>query len=148
FTLGGWVTNNPAGIRSHPYSTNTEVDPLTYGSIQGQTEVHNIGEVWATILVEIYWALVGKYGFSPDLSNPNQSHGNVVFLHLLVDALPIQPCNPTFVDARDAIITADQNRYNGANKCLLWNAFAKRGLGKGAAKGVYEDHNDLPADCK
>jgi extracellular elastinolytic metalloproteinase len=30
-----------------------------------------------------------------------------------------------------AIIQADANRYAGANKCLLWQAFAKRGLGSG-----------------
>lgn len=30
-----------------------------------------------------------------------------------------------------AIIQADANRYGGTNKCLLWKAFAKRGLGSG-----------------
>lgn len=30
-----------------------------------------------------------------------------------------------------AVIQADANRYAGANKCTLWTAFAKRGLGYG-----------------
>jgi extracellular elastinolytic metalloproteinase len=51
----------------------------------------------------------------------------------MIDALISQPCNPTFINARDAVIQADANRYNGANKCTLWKAFAKRGLGYGAS---------------
>lgn len=43
-----------------------------------------------------------------------------------------QPCNPTFVSARDAIIDADLALTGGANACELWTGFAKRGLGQGA----------------
>lgn len=43
-----------------------------------------------------------------------------------------QPCSPNFVSARDAIIDADLALTDGANKCGLWTAFAKRGLGEGA----------------
>jgi extracellular elastinolytic metalloproteinase len=76
--------------------------------------------------------------------------GNTVALHLFIDAFSLQPCNPTFITARagrfiisidicslliisiiTAIIQADANRYAGANKCTLWKAFAKRGLGNG-----------------
>ncbi|KAJ7235518.1 Fungalysin metallopeptidase-domain-containing protein [Mycena rebaudengoi] len=47
--------------------------------------------------------------------------------------------------ARDAWIQADVNRYTGANKCLLWTAFASRGLGVGAADHV--DSAAVPEDC-
>lgn len=73
------------------------------------------------------------------------SEGNIVFLHLFMDALPIQPCNPTFISARDAWIQADVTRYDGANRCILWTAFASRGLGVNAAD--YEDDSTVPADC-
>lgn len=46
---------------------------------------------------------------------------------------------------RDAIIQADANRYNGANKCLLWKAFASRGLGVNAKNQV--DDATLPSGC-
>ena len=69
----------------------------------------------------------------------------MVFLHLFVDALPLQPCNPTFVTARDAWNQADMNRYGGANKCPLWKAFASRGLGVNAAD--YVDDKTIPEDC-
>ncbi|KAG8905775.1 hypothetical protein FRB99_008254 [Tulasnella sp. 403] len=122
FVLGAWVYNNPKGIRSVPYSTNKAVDPYTYATVKTKGEVHDIGEIWATVLIEVYAALVEKHGFSGDFFNPDQSEGNIVFLHLLVDALPLQPCSPTFLTARDAIILADKNRYGGANKCTLWKA--------------------------
>lgn len=46
-----------------------------------------------------------------------------------------QPCSPTFVQARDAIIDADEALTGGENACELWKAFAKRGLGSGASRG-------------
>lgn len=38
FTLGAWVDNSPAGIRSVPYSTNKKVDPYTYGTVATKDE--------------------------------------------------------------------------------------------------------------
>ncbi|KAJ7289420.1 Fungalysin metallopeptidase-domain-containing protein [Mycena rebaudengoi] len=146
FVTGTYILNRTTGGRSHPYSTSKTVNPLTYASIAELGEEHDIGEVWANILHNVYAALVGAHGFSATArTDPTGTEGNVVFLHLFVDALPLQPCEPTLPTARDAWIQADQNRYAGANKCLLWNAFASRGLGVGAADHV--DSADVPADC-
>ena len=41
--------------------------------------------------------------------------------------------NVSMVDARDAMLAADMVRFGGAHQALLWNAFARRGLGTGAA---------------
>lgn len=98
-------------------------------------------------LHNIYAALVGLYGFSSTArTDPNGSEGNVVFLRLVMDALAIQPCNPTFVQARDAIIQADANRYQGVNRCLLWRVWASRGLGVGAQGFV--DSSAIPDECQ
>ena len=51
----------------------------------------------------------------------------------------------TVLSARDAWIQADANRYAGANKCLLWHAFASRGLGVNAAN--HNDDSTVPAGC-
>ncbi|GLB39390.1 putative peptidase M36 family protein [Lyophyllum shimeji] len=148
FVVGQYVTNKPAaGIRSHPYSTDPEVNPLRYSSVAQLNEVHNIGEVWANMLHNVYAVLVAERGFSTTaLTNPDTTEGNVVFMHLFLDALLLQPCNPTFVDARDAWIQADENRYNGANKCTLFKAFASRGLGLNAGPD-FVDNADVPAGC-
>ncbi|KAF8223985.1 metalloprotease [Tricholoma matsutake] len=146
YMVGQWVVTNPAGIRSHPYSTSVAVNPLRYSSVASQQEEHNIGEVWANMLHNVYAALVQANGFSTTArTNPVGTAGNVVFLHLFIDALPLQPCNPTFVTARNAWIQADVNRYAGANKCILWRAFASRGLGVNAAN--FRDGFTIPAGC-
>jgi extracellular elastinolytic metalloproteinase len=52
----------------------------------------------------------------------------------------------TVLSARDAWIQADQNRYAGANKCLLWRVFASKGMGVDA-KAEWEEDFSLPDDC-
>ncbi|KAK0431441.1 Fungalysin metallopeptidase-domain-containing protein [Armillaria borealis] len=146
YALATWVFNNPAGIRTHPYSTNASVNPLRYSSIQQLHEVHDIGEVWANMLHNVYAGLIDVHGFSSTaMEDPSGTEGNIVWLHLFIDALSLQPCNPTLPNARDAWIQADQNRYDGANACILWNAFASRGLGVNAAN--YVDDTSVPSGC-
>ncbi|KAI0692817.1 Fungalysin metallopeptidase-domain-containing protein [Cerioporus squamosus] len=146
YVLGQWVINDPSGIRTHPYSTSASTNPLRYSSIKTLNEVHNIGEVWANLLHNVYASLVSAHGFAADAkTNPSSTAGNSVFLHLFIDALALQPCNPTFLTARDAWIQADANRYAGANKCLLWKAFASRGLGVNAAN--HNDDSTVPSGC-
>ncbi|KAF7301727.1 Extracellular metalloproteinase mep [Mycena indigotica] len=146
YVMGQYLLNDPRGIRTRPYSTSKEVNPLTYGSLGQLAEVHDIGEVWANLLHNVYAALVGEHGWSAEArTNPDGTEGNVVFLHLFLDALPLQPCNPTFLTGRDAWLQADVNRYNGTHRCLLWKAFASRGLGVNAANR--RDNEDIPSDC-
>ncbi|KAJ6583044.1 Fungalysin metallopeptidase-domain-containing protein [Mycena vulgaris] len=145
FTLGSYVDGG-VPIRSKPYSTNSTVNPYTYSTLLIAGEVHDIGEIWANMLHNVHAALVAAHGFSKTArTDPSGAKGNVVFLHLFIDALALQPCQPDFLQARDAIIQADHNRYAGANKCLLWKAFASRGLGFKAFD--YTDDFSVPSDC-
>ncbi|MEE8525197.1 MAG: M36 family metallopeptidase, partial [Thermoanaerobaculia bacterium] len=123
------------GIRTFPYSTDLAVNPLTYGELAAGTlsVPHGIGTVWATAVWEVYWNLVDKHGFNADLINGNA--GNNIAIQLVVDGLKLQPCNPTFLDARDAILLADQQNNGGANECEIWRGFAKRGMGVNAQDG-------------
>ncbi|KAL5526314.1 hypothetical protein ACEPAF_8037 [Sanghuangporus sanghuang] len=133
FTLGSYVTNDPAGICSVPYSTNKTVDPLIYSDLQTRTEVLDIGDVWATILHDTLAALVDAHGFSSEANtNPDGTENNILVL---------QPCDPTFLQARDAWIQADINRFTG----VFWFAFAGRGLGVNAAN--HENDATIPSDC-
>jgi hypothetical protein len=56
--------------------------------------------------------------------------------------MKLQPCNPGFVDGRDAILLADRLSNGGANQCLIWEAFARRGLGVSAVQGSSNNVND------
>ncbi|KAJ7918151.1 Fungalysin metallopeptidase-domain-containing protein [Mycena leptocephala] len=141
FTLGSYVDGG-SPIRSHPYSTNSTTNPFTYSTLLVAGEVHGV----ANMLHNVHAALVTAHGFSKTArTDPSGSQGNVIFLHLFIDALALQPCQPDFLQARDAIIQADHNRYKGANKCLLWKAFASRGLGFKAFD--YTDNFSVPSGC-
>jgi hypothetical protein len=143
------------GIRSVQYSPNLAIDPLTYQSARTTGgEVHAMGEIWASALWDMYWNLVTAYGFESNFYDAASGAGNTLALQLVMDGLKLQPCSPTFLDARDAILLADQNDNGGANQCLIWQAFAKRGMGVNAVDGGSDraflnvtNGFDLPAQC-
>jgi extracellular elastinolytic metalloproteinase len=147
YALGAYVYNNPKGIRAYKYSTSMTTNPYTYNSINSLFGVHAVGTVWATIMYEMYWNLVDAHGFAENLMDATQIKGNVIALQIVIGGMKIQPCNPTFLNARDAILSADETYYGGANKCLLWKAFAKRGLGVDASQVGRTNGFSLPADC-
>ncbi|TRM64075.1 Fungalysin metallopeptidase-domain-containing protein [Schizophyllum amplum] len=147
FVIGAFATGNPNGLRRYPYSVSNVTNPLRYSSVTHLFEVHNVGEVWANMLHGVYLTLVSWDGWDADFkTNAASDAGNVVFMHLYMDGLALQPCNPTFIDARDAFIQADVNRYAGRHFCLLWHSFATRGLGLKAAN--YIDESSVPARCR
>ncbi len=139
FQLGGMTQNYYFGIRRYPYSTDLTKNPLTFKDIDpgqasahvgipkspvvgggGASEVHNQGEVWCSALWEMRAQLIGKHGFAI---------GNQLTLQLVTDGMNLSPANPNFLQARDAIIQADQVDNGGANYEEIWAGFAKRGLG-------------------
>lgn len=73
------------------------------------------------------------YGIS---TNPlNSTAGNNIAMKLVLEGMKLQPCNPGYIDARDAILSAEAILYNNAHRCLLWQAFAGRGMGFNASQG-------------
>ncbi len=130
---------NGAGIRRYPYSSDMQVNPQTYKDIIG-TGVHATGEVWAVTLWDLYWAMTDKYGWDEDLYHG--TGGNNMAIQLVMDGMKFQPCAPGFIDGRDAILAADRALYDGANQCLIWEVFARRGLGWNAIQGDVNDSED------
>ena len=138
------------GIRNFPYTTDLAVNPQTYEDIGSTNIPHGVGEIWAAMLWEVYWNLVDDYGFDADFYNG--TGGNNLAMQLVMDGLKLQPCVPTFVAARDAILAADVAGNGGVNECRIWEGFAKRGLGASAVaggSGVGDETEafDLPASC-
>lgn len=127
------------GVRSFPYSTNMNVNPLTYEDLSSQLGVHAIGAVWGQMIWEMTWALIDVYGFDPDVYNftgdINVDAGNIMAMAIVTEGLKFTPCQPGFVDARDGILLAAAEIYGGDLACSLWPAFAKRGLGGFAEQG-------------
>lgn len=132
------------GIRRYPYSVDTTKNPLRFGDIDlgiaraylgvplnpnyatsngGSPEVHKEGEVWCVMLWDMRANLIARYGAAA---------GNDLALRLTTDGMKLAPANPTFVQARDAILQADLVNSGGLNRGEIWTAFAKRKMGSGA----------------
>ena len=135
---------NGTGIRSYPYSTDFSVNPFTFASSNSEAVPHGVGSVWATMLWDLAWAYVDKYGFDPD--KYNGTGGNNKVMRLVIDGLKLQGCSPTFVSARNALIAADQATTGGQDYCMIWEVFARRGLGVNASSGSATNATDQVQD--
>jgi extracellular elastinolytic metalloproteinase len=162
YPMGAWAANRANGIRNYPYSLDEEINPSNYKTLDkpGYWGVHAIGEVWAQILWTVNQRLIATHGFSDTLFPPKPledgtiptgdfyrpveytasgeakplipKHGNTLITQLVLNGMKLQPCNPSFFKARDAIIQADQVLTGGENFCTLWQGFADKGLGPDA----------------
>ncbi len=90
----------------------------TYGDIPTEltTEVHGAGEVWAQTMWDVRRAL-----------------GHRVTMRVVTAAMSLAPSDPSMLDMRDAMLTADKAIYGKAHWTALWRAFAHRGFGYFAA---------------
>ncbi|KMU76915.1 extracellular elastinolytic metalloproteinase [Coccidioides immitis RMSCC 3703] len=154
YTMGEWAANEQGGIRQHPYSTNLQTNPLVYTTVNQYREVHDIGTVWASMLYEVLWNLIDKHGKNdgpkPELRDGVPTDGKYLAMKLVIDGMALQPCNPNFVQARDAILDADEALTGGENKCEIWAGFAKRELGTGARydRSRRTGSTDVPQECQ
>ncbi len=144
YLLDGIEDNYYFGIRRYPYSPDKSKNPLTLQDVvptkarlhdgiplsksytysnNNPTQVHAMGEVWCNVLIEVRRLLIHKHGFAT---------GNELILQLVTDGMKLSPQNPTFTQARDAIIQADLAANEGDNIQAIWDGFAKRGFGLSA----------------
>ncbi|KAH7305639.1 putative extracellular metallo proteinase MEP [Rhexocercosporidium sp. MPI-PUGE-AT-0058] len=140
YPMGDWVRGRPSGIRTYLYSTSKTTNPMVYSTANNSTLVHFIGTIWATMLYEVMWNLIDEYGITddrqPKFINGVPTDGRFLAMQLVVDGMKLQPCRPNFISARDAILDADKALTGGKNQCLIWKAFAKRGLGADAKRSA------------
>ncbi|MFM8431225.1 MAG: T9SS-dependent M36 family metallopeptidase [Bacteroidota bacterium] len=141
-----------SGIRNYPYSTDMNINPQTYADLASTAGVHDVGEIWCVTLWDLTWDLISQFGFDPDWING--TGGNNIALSLVMEGMKLQPCGPGFLDGRDAILQADVNLYGGVHKCIIWSAFARRGMGANALQGSPDNTADetedfsLPSFCQ
>lgn len=145
-TYADGQNSNGRGIRSYPYSTDMTTNPLTFDDIKGTVDangavsVHAVGTIWCTMLWDLYWAMVNKYGYDSDWRNFNS--GNAKALTLVMQGMKLQGCNPGFIRGRNAILEADSLLFDGENGFEIWDVFARRGLGFNADGGDPDDVSD------
>jgi hypothetical protein len=97
-------------------------------------QVHAAGEVWSSALWEFRTRMVQRLGWAT---------GNRKALQLVTDAMKISPINPTFLQGRDAIISAAIGSATTTaqleDASEVWAGFAIRGMGVGASIQVLGD---------
>jgi MYXO-CTERM domain-containing protein len=129
------------GIRRVPYSTDMTKNGLTFRMIgdgnalpstvptafgadgSQNSEAHNTGEVWATMLWECYAALLRDTPTRLSFDEANHRMRKYI-----VDAYKGTPVNPTVLQARDALL-AVASAKDSIDYGEFWQAFAKRGAG-------------------
>ena len=143
---GDWVVGNPFGIRQAPYD---EFYPGTYGMLgfppyDGE---HNVGEIWCAALMKMNREFGVVLG--------DKVRGHRIGWQIVVDGMKLTPANPSFLDARDAILRAledlrgagslNEDEFFNLNRAA-WHAFARFGMGPNASsfggaalEGVFED---------
>src|SRR4029453_819023 len=88
--VGTYVAFQPAdgdGIRPTPYTTDMTVNPSTYASVADVAEIsqtHGIGYGWDTMLWELYWNLVDRYGYNADIYAGWNTGGNNLAMQLVM----------------------------------------------------------------
>ncbi|XYH92769.1 M36 family metallopeptidase [Sorangium sp. So ce1128] len=133
------------GIRRAPYSVDFAKNGLTFKHISNDarlpdhplnvsapenSEVHNAGEVWASMLFEAYVALIRRgNGLTPP--RPFEQTRRRMSDYV-VAGMKLAPANPTFTEQRDAILAAALAGDRG-DFLALAEAFARRGAGTCAA---------------
>ena len=133
YATGTYVVDFYNGFRRAPYTTNMEINPLTFQHITSGAvppglpptngrSPHAAGEIWASVLWDIYAGLLNTYEFAD---------AEARMADYLIASYKMTPVSPTFVEARDALLAVmysnDQSDYT-----LAVDAFARRGLGFGA----------------
>ncbi|MBF0410677.1 MAG: M36 family metallopeptidase [Candidatus Riflebacteria bacterium] len=120
--LHGEYVSSKAGL---PYIRNL-VNNLTYPTdIVGK--VHKDGQIWSGTLWDLRKALGSEI-------TDRLLHGSHFYL---------KGERPTFHDGFIALITADENLYNGKNKAVITSVMNRRGVRASAYRGAVLDKNNL-----
>ncbi|MDP1824384.1 MAG: M36 family metallopeptidase [Archangium sp.] len=160
YSLSGWATTATDaqghywGFRRYPLSVDFTKNPLTFKHIADgeplpaspspspllagypNSETHNTGEVWAVALWECYVELLRDPRFTFEQARARMKR-------YLVAAYKATPLTPTFTEGRDALLAA-ATANDPIDAAHFWNAFARRGLGRGAVAPDRFDFTNVP----
>ncbi len=123
----------PGGLRTQGLDVPVGSGGYTYANLGHVTfsgpEVHDDGEIWGETLWDLRRSLVSHYGLTQ-----GERHARA----LVTDAMRIGPPAPSFLNMRDAILSA--NTADKLGDCdRIWAVFAARGMGSGASTTSPED---------
>jgi hypothetical protein len=145
YAAGSYAASDPYfGIRRVPYSTDLARNALTLRHLADDeplpdthpvqargrnSEVHNAGEIWATMLHQAQVALIERH---KDARGPaGFAEARRRMSDYVVAGLKLTPTSATFLEQRDAVLAAALAADPGDFEVMA-RAFARRGAGSGA----------------
>lgn len=151
WAVGVYATGNRSvAIRDYAINKNP-LNYSDYGFDSTGNEVHADGEIWNGTQWEVRQALVEKWNKQYPYGNrtlqlrcaqasatqsplpASKCPGNRRWVQLMFDSFLLQQGATSMLDARDAMLAADRMRFGGKDVKVMWDAFARRGMGKGAS---------------
>ena len=174
--VADWVKDDMNGLRNFPYDDDYPFGYEVLGKIvnhrgrqinytgkrldNGKPAPHTPGEIWCTTL-----CLINR-----KVQSFMQEHRGIekssIFLQLVIDALKLSQSNPSFINMRDAILNALDDKYNRQSsstpdpekeeeyqkiRTIIWTIFATKGMGINAQStsaqmtGIVAN-NETPSD--
>ena len=163
WAVGPYATGNKSvGIRDYAINRNP-LNYSDYGFDSTGDEVHADGEIWNGTMWEVRQAIVKRvdpaFPYADTLAQrrcaqgtatqgplaPSKCPGNRRWVQLMFDAFLLQQGATSMLDARDAMLAADRMRFGGANQKVMWDAFARRGMGRTASTPNADSGNVTPS---
>lgn len=130
--LGAYVSGDAdVGIRTQPIGAHA-YSYANLCNIRGEYRcgATQDGEIWSGFLYDLRQAMEQAHGPEEGADRTDR---------LIVEGMRYTPCQPTFVDARDGILAAEAALTGGADRCIVWQAAALRGLGWSASSTGPDD---------
>lgn len=139
--IGAWLADeSSSGLRRSSLDTST----FTYFNLCFDgCNANNDGEIWSGALWDLRREMIARYG---------QEDGRYRAEQLVFEGMRYTPCQPTFLQARDGILLADTALHGGEDRCSIWTAFSRRGMGASATSAGPGDNSpqaavDFPVEC-
>jgi extracellular elastinolytic metalloproteinase len=90
------------------------------GHVGPAGEAHDDAEIWSQTLWQLRQRLIAAHGPANGVERARS---------LITRAMELSPPDPSFLDMRNAILQADVTNDGGADRNLIWDVFANRGMG-------------------
>ncbi|KAF8833269.1 hypothetical protein BDN67DRAFT_976669 [Paxillus ammoniavirescens] len=164
YAMGAWASDHKGGIHNYVYSLDTPgYWEMLWVIQQRLIGTYSFPETLLPPTPNTNGSLPTNDFYRPQMFNPLTGqanplipkHSNTLLMQLVLDRMKLQPCSPSFFNARDAIIQADEILTRGENTCALWEGFVERGLGVDATVvgstpwggGVRQNGSKVPPKC-
>ena len=172
YAVGAYATGNQTrAIRNYGMNFPTSggdpqpgkqllINTLNFGAMGYDVtgpQVHADGEIFSRVNFNVRERLIRKYedDYPADdeelqsecaegITPAHRCPGNRRWMQLVFDGFLLMPVNPTMLQARDAVLTADLMRFGGANQKEIWLGYAEGGMGVNAFVTSENDFDPVP----